>query len=1360
MADPDLSDIVGVSAPIAAVRFQTARLLRQLASAKRLPTILLEGETGTGKGLVARLLHRVGPRAAGPFVDVNCAAIPETLLEAELFGFEKGAFTDAREAKVGLFQAAHGGVLFLDEIGLLPRELQAKLLAVLEDRQIRRLGSTRRIAVDVWIVAASNEGLTVAVQAGRMREDLYHRISGITLTLPPLRDRDSDVQILAERFLAKACVEYGLPAKRLSQEAVAALQTYAWPGNVRELGNTIERAVLLSEGAEVTVPMLGLSQPPGPVITRSETQQDLALRTEVERFEREQVLVALLETKWNISFAADRLGMPRNTLRYRMARYGLRSEGHSPRRRKTSRSDEPDSARLAPNKSPRSANQTAPVERRGRQVTWLQASFSDSPDPAPPWAGRAIEILHDKIVSFGGHVEELSARGIVAVFGLEPIEDAPKRAALAGLAIQKAIDRAPASVSCPLSLTVALHVAPAFIEETSETRQLVRESLQVGRAGLVALTRHAPADEVLADATTANLIERWFQVDPIAGKNGLSEASIYRLSTRSQNSLEADTGRRPSHFVGRDREMVLLQERVADLSYGRGQVIGLVGEPGSGKSRLLFEFRQSLAGQPVTFLEGCCLSHGTTMPYLPILDLLRRTWRLDEADNSEIVTATIREHLPAAELSADEHLPYLLRLFGITKGTDVLATLSPETIKQRMFDIVRRIIFSHEGSVVLAIEDLHWADKTSEDFLASIVDSVPGATALFLSTYRPGYRPPWIERSYVTQLTLDPLSARNSRTVVDSILPEPRTSETMIDAIVARGEGNPFFLEELAFAAAQRSGEQFVGTIPPTIRDVLAARVDRLPGKLRQLLQTASVLGRDVPIPLLNAMLGDTSRVSDELTALVGLEFLREQGSLANRVYRFRHALTQEVTYASLSDSERAVLHEAAGRGLETLYENRIGEVLDQLAYHYAETNNAAKAVTYLTQSGEKAVGNYALPEAVTAFEKALLCAERLSVEHDKHMHIVGLAIRVAMPLLLLGRPKDAQDLLHHYEDRLAAVTSPTAAGQFYFVLGAAYDHLGQNDRAVTFARRAVEMGTSAGDHVTVGKAHIILAHRNIWTGHLKAAVANLKQAASSLGRMNEPFWYGLARWTAAWPHILLGEFDEAAAAGSDVLARAAETGNRRLNSVGLCAVGWVSILRGELGVGIAAGERALELAPDPLARAVVLAILGEGYFEQAELTKAKQVLEQSIQLFREFHMPHLESWSVCRLVDVYVREGHLEIARDLAHSMIKTSTTQTFPLFGALAKRALGRVALLRGSVSEAQTHFQEAIDNFSVIEANYEAARTHLDLANLSHRCNDDREAMRHLLSARHLLESMRVPIYLERIERLAAQYAAPPA
>src|SRR4029077_5674673 len=144
-------------------------------------------------------------------------------------------------------------------------------------------------------------------------------------------------------------------------------QTYAWPGNVRELGNTIERAVLLSEGAEVTVPMLGLSKPPGPVLTRSETQQDLALRTEVERFEREQVLVALLETKWNISFAADRLGMPRNTLRYRMARYGLRSEGPSPRRRKTSRSDEPDSARLAPNKSPRSANQTAPVERRGRQ---------------------------------------------------------------------------------------------------------------------------------------------------------------------------------------------------------------------------------------------------------------------------------------------------------------------------------------------------------------------------------------------------------------------------------------------------------------------------------------------------------------------------------------------------------------------------------------------------------------------------------------------------------------------------------------------------------------------------------------------------------------------------------------------------------------------------------------------------------------------------------------------------------------------------------------------------------------------------------------------------------------------------------
>jgi transcriptional regulator with GAF, ATPase, and Fis domain len=196
-------DLLGQSPALAAVREQVKGLLQRVASG-RLPAILIEGETGTGKGLLARMLHRGGPRAGRPFVDVNCAAIPESLLESELFGHEKGAFTDARQAKAGLFQAAHGGTLFLDEVGLLPVALQGKLLKAVEERTVRRLGGTRSEPIDVWMIAATSEDLRVALRGGRMREDLYHRLAVVSLRLPPLRERGEDVVVLAEHFLASS----------------------------------------------------------------------------------------------------------------------------------------------------------------------------------------------------------------------------------------------------------------------------------------------------------------------------------------------------------------------------------------------------------------------------------------------------------------------------------------------------------------------------------------------------------------------------------------------------------------------------------------------------------------------------------------------------------------------------------------------------------------------------------------------------------------------------------------------------------------------------------------------------------------------------------------------------------------------------------------------------------------------------------------------------------------------------------------------------------------------------------------------------------------------------------------------------
>jgi two-component system response regulator PilR (NtrC family) len=317
-----LQRLVGESAPMKQVKERIAKVARSMAP------ILVRGESGTGKELVARAVHACSHRSEGPFVAVNCSAIPETLLEAEFFGAKKGSYTGATADREGYFQAARGGTLFLDEIGDLPLAMQSKLLRAIQERHVRSLGSTQEDAVDVRIVSATHRDLGADVQAGRFRQDLFYRLNVIEIMVPPLRERREDLPALCDALLARIGEESGMETPKLSDAVMRQLAAHPFSGNVRELENLLHRAVALSDGEELQLDFQGTECTPGP-----EAQADAPatvpqdLQAYLDQQEREILVKALQKTGFNRTAAAQRLGLSLRQIRYRIARLGIAMPG-------------------------------------------------------------------------------------------------------------------------------------------------------------------------------------------------------------------------------------------------------------------------------------------------------------------------------------------------------------------------------------------------------------------------------------------------------------------------------------------------------------------------------------------------------------------------------------------------------------------------------------------------------------------------------------------------------------------------------------------------------------------------------------------------------------------------------------------------------------------------------------------------------------------------------------------------------------------------------------------------------------------------------------------------------------------------
>jgi DNA-binding winged helix-turn-helix (wHTH) protein/predicted ATPase len=844
-------------------------------------------------------------------------------------------------------------------------------------------------------------------------------------------------------------------------------------------------------------------------------------------------------------------------------------------------------------------------EQKSVAVLAIECTFPTAPQGQAatdePWtaASRWEEVLVTTVQGYGGVLLQRSPSLLLVAFGLpQTLEQVPQRAVQAALTLQTLISAESEGDTCP-ALRQAIHGGQLLVEVSahgSAARLLPRGEVL---ALPVRLLGHAVVGEILVTSAVGRLVEGWCACQPHAGPPGIETLLVTGLTPRP--SPLRWHGRRPrSRFVGRERELTTLTDLLAQATEGRGQVVGIVGEPGIGKSRLLYEFQQHLRAPSVPYVEGQCLSYGQALPFAPVLALLRQHCGITEADAPEVVTAKVRLSLQTAGIDPEEGAPYLCQLLGLPVGRERLADLSPERRKTRTFETLQQLYLacSQQHPLVLAVENLHWIDPTSEAFLASLIESLAGARLCVLFTYRPGYRPPWIDKSYATQMVLPPLSAADSRRMLGSVLPTDTITATLAQQILTKAQGNPFFLEEIAQTLVDQGGPRRESgmTLPPalqlpaTVQEVLGARIDRLPADEKALLQTLAVIGQVCSRRLLMRIVAHPeAEVSPRLSNLQAAELLYEQPAVPEPMVTFKHILTQEVAYHSLSQARQCALHERTAQAIEGLVGDRLAEHYSELAYHYSCSDNTRKAVVYLQRAGQQAADRSAYGEAITHLTRGLELLPNLPDTLERSQHELDLQLTLGYAFSPI-KGQASPEVEHAFTRAHALCEQVGETAQLFAVLRGLkmmYVARGPLSKARELAEQILGLAQCGQDAVRLASAHMDLETTSFFLGAFASARAHLEQGrviADSVQDASDALRRGhylsvQCRRYEAWTLWYLGSPDQALQLSHEALGLAQERGYLYIVAWALFYAGILHCLRREAPAAQERAEATMALA-------------------------------------------------------------------------------------------------------------------------------------------------------------------------------------
>jgi class 3 adenylate cyclase/tetratricopeptide (TPR) repeat protein len=1056
------------------------------------------------------------------------------------------------------------------------------------------------------------------------------------------------------------------------------------------------------------------------------------------------------------------------------------------------------------------------LEGERKQVTVLFADIREStklvepldPEDAQKLIDPVLDIMMEAVHRYEGTVNQVTGDGIMALFGA-PLahEDHALRACYAALAMQEEMQRYRQKLGqteeSGLQIGVGMNSGEVVVRSidtdlnidysaVGHTTHLAARMQEIAGPGLI-----------LMSFTTLRQVEGFVQVQslgPVQVKGISQPLEAYSLTgvTTARTRVQAGAARGLTPLVGRNVEIEIFNKLIQRASAGRGQILAMIGEPGVGKSRLVHEFTHHRLPPGWVILEAASASYGKATPYYPVIQMLRRYFGIRAGEASEYIRSQVVQRIVELDPNLKDTIAPILSLLGALPAGDAnwldaefkllesapdisewihrFVSMDLEQRRRHTLDSLKRMCIreSQRQNLLLVFEDLHWIDHETQAFLDVLVDSIPMARFMLLVDFRPEYNQHWSDKSFYTQLRIDPLPASEAEELLSKLLGNNPDLGPLKQLLAQRTEGNPFFAEETVRSLAETgvlAGEKGAYRpavriddlmIPSSVQTVVAERIDRLPAEEKHFLQTAAVIGVIVPFDLLQAV----SQLPDEklfqyLSHLKSAEFIYETNLFPKLEYTFKHALTNEVAYGMLLRERRCYLHERILNAVEKMAGNAAYEYLETLAYHSLRGEIWNKAVVYLKDAGIKAVSRSGFRQALDYFEQALDALRRLPHAQSNFRHAVDVRIEMRHALFFLGDFDQALRYLQEARDLAATLNDEGRLGQVFNLMTAHWNLTGNSQEAIASARQAIQH-TKAREHLDLHiVAHYFLgvAHHNL--GQYDGAIDPLQRALSLIGsRKYELFGTtGIVSVICkAWLARCLGQtgkFHDAISHGEQAVETALERNHGYSIAYGYYALGLVWLIKGDFDNALGVLERGLKtcaVADIPVQRPLISSCLGAAYVSSGRLDKGLELLAPAVEHTASMRRLGGQALRMAWLTDAYVLAGRKEEARTLALRGVELARENKDRGSEAWVLRTLGDVAA-QDSVSnlhDAAAHYGEALGLAQELGMHPLQAHCRFGMGDLYRRTGEIEKARSELLSASELYRQMSMNFWLSKAQR----------